>query len=1201
MRLPDLTLKSRAAIFSFAFFMFSALLVFLFFFRIIPANTEDLHKHGYTILRNIKSNIQETNRHRHQFYGVILDDVVAPLLADKSSGLNAQRWQDKKKDLIDKARKRLDSLKSPAMVMDSLEELAIMPNATKLKGALSKDKVHLTRIENNSLLYQPKDSRIPVAIGEPAAAFLQPILKTQKDELFSSYLLLVTHNNSGQLIYADPELGVRPGAFHDSLFVGSRGPLHSNVREVELSGQEYKMFFEPFALEGQNLVLCGFVKAEEYQRRQREFSTADVSVVVAFFLFLIACLPIAKIFLLDRSQRLQPRDLKLLGVSLFIAPAILSLLLMQQVLLKAGKRQVSENLHVLSAELRSNFRSELKDAYCQLKLLDTLVTANEKYPKQHPFSSLPDTLQGVDATDSFKQWMAQSPSELVYHPFDRVFWMDENGKQIIKVELGSQYKSFVDVSERDYFKTLKDRAGMMVPFSPVDTMGLQPLYNWADGKFRFLVSLKSGPKPEQQGIQNKGKQPFAAALSSLMPSVSHAVLSSGYGFCLIDEGGNVLVHSNMNRNLRENIFEKAGNSADIAEALLTRQATEKTMRLYGKNQMVNIAPVEGLPYYAVTFFDRNYLEVMNMELLTIDVITVLGAFLLSFLIIWMVAYVIQFNFSAYPYLYTPLDNLKWLTPRLAANSYFTNATGCLVLHGFLLSLFLIIFRDHHLATWLFVYLLITTILGIASCIKILSLPFGSTQRDKVWNERINRNNYAIFGASAAVASIAMYFVDDAAFSAICGIALLVLLYMLWVNMHQNVLYAQIIKRKWGSDLQPYCLLLTVLLTMLVFLLPIISSWYDRNNELYQNVKKQQLFLAKALIDRQKNVWQPDGNFARYPASLQNSLLLHAGVYSVYQDSIDRGAPKPPSNKDGNYSRYTRTGLRGFGKGYENQFLYTSLRQNPADGAWAWLRDSAQSKVHFWYKNQGKPADSIYIASQIPYNNFISTLFRWGILGFVLMTGLLYWVISALANRLFPSRFIKAAEKVQEKNRGENFRRFGLYYSSELKKSEEQFSNKENIFDYEHNVIEQALAGSKNYSELWQECNDREKILLYYYACYGLINYTNSKEIYSLINKGILIPSKDELKFLSPGFRGFVLSQNEAGAIDKLYHEKNKNGFWQAFRTPFVVFLVSIGAFVFFTQETTFQKIILLITGLGSAASLLPQIFASKEKGGSSGG
>ncbi|WP_132055885.1 cache domain-containing protein [Pseudocnuella soli] len=1192
MRLPDLTLRTRAAIFSFAFFLFSALLVFLFFFRIIPANTEELHRHGYTILRNIKTNIQETNRHRHQFYGLILDELVKPLQRDIEKGAGAKAFQHKKDSLIERVRQRLDSIKSPAMVVDASGNLPHTTDATRLKGALSKDKVNLTHVENNSMLYQPKDTQIAVAIGEPAADFLQPILKTQKTELFSAYLLLASAGSTSQLVYVDPELGVRPGTFNDTQFVGSQGPLHSNVRDVVLSGQAYKMFFEPFALGNHNLVLCGFVKAEEYQRRQREFSPANVSIIVAFFLFLIACLPIAKIFLLDRSQRLQPRDLKLLGVALFIAPAILSLLLMQQVLLKAGKRQVSDNLAAISAELRCQFRNEIKDAYAQLNVFDEMVAASRFHPNNAPFLNIGSSQ--VDATQAFKTWMATQPATLTYYPFDRVFWMNENGRQIIKVELGSNYKSFVDVSERDYFKTLKERTGLMVPFTQSDTMGLQPLYNWADGKFRFLVSKRSKPQPNTDN-GNKDDQPFAAAISSLMPSVSHTVLSSGYGFCLIDEGGNVLVHSNMNRNLRENIFEKSGNSADIAEALLTRQATEKTMRLYGKNQVVNIAPVEGLPLYAVTYFDRNYLEVMNMELLTIDILTILGAFLLSFLIIWVVAYVVQFNFSAYPYLYTPLDNLKWLTPRPAANSYFTNATGCLLLHGLLLSTFLIIFRDHHLDTWLFVYLLVTTILGIASCIKILSLPFGSTDRDRVWNERINRNSFAIFGTAAGVAALAMFVVADAAFSAICGIALLVLLYMLWVNRNKDFLYRQIIQRKLRSGLQPYCLLLTVLLTMLVFLLPIISSWYDRNNELFQTLKKQQLFLAKAITDRQKNVWQPDANFTRYPKPLQEYLLLHAGVYPVYRDSIDRALPQAVPGQRDNYSRYTRTGLRGFGKGYENQFLYTSLRQNPADSAWAWLRYPDSGRVHFWYKNMGRPEDSIYIASQIPYNNFISTLFRWGSLGFVLMTVLLYWVISGLANRLFPSRFLHAARQVWEKNKGENFRRFGVYYSSEIAEKADLLANKEDYFNYEHKVIAQASARSKNYSELWHECNDREKILLYYYACYGLINYTNSAEIYSLINKGILIASSDELKFLSPGFRGYVLSQNDGGAIDRLYHEKNKNGFWQAFRTPFVVFLVSIGAFVFFTQETTFQKIILLITGLGSASSLLPQIFASKEK------
>jgi uncharacterized membrane protein HdeD (DUF308 family) len=75
-----------------------------------------------------------------------------------------------------------------------------------------------------------------------------------------------------------------------------------------------------------------------------------------------------------------------------------------------------------------------------------------------------------------------------------------------------------------------------------------------------------------------------------------------------------------------------------------------------------------------------------------------------------------------------------------------------------------------------------------------------------------------------------------------------------------------------------------------------------------------------------------------------------------------------------------------------------------------------------------------------------------------------------------------------------------------------------------------------------------------------------------------------------------LSKTGTETIRLLFNKFHQQSTWQAFRGPLLVLLLGIAAFLFFTQEAMFQKIIALVAGLSSVITLIPKIFGSATSG-----
>ena len=89
---------------------------------------------------------------------------------------------------------------------------------------------------------------------------------------------------------------------------------------------------------------------------------------------------------------------------------------------------------------------------------------------------------------------------------------------------------------------------------------------------------------------------------------------------------------------------------------------------------------------------------------------------------------------------------------------------------------------------------------------------------------------------------------------------------------------------------------------------------------------------------------------------------------------------------------------------------------------------------------------------------------------------------------------------------------------------------------------------------------------------------------------------DDVTICSRGFRAYIILQKGSPELVTMQKNYAANSTWQSFRLPFMIVLLAVAGFIFFTQETTFQKIAALVTGISTISSLLLKLpFTSKAE------
>ncbi len=418
--------------------------------------------------------------------------------------------------------------------------------------------------------------------------------------------------------------------------------------------------------------LCGLVASDQVLRR-----ALGVAPNLALGLFLLLILgvltwPLIKLFFMDRRERLKLVDAYLLWLSTFVLLVLAPILLYDADSYRELHSRFETSLANLAADVEGNFLGELSCLHGQLEVYDQKLCGDDTRP--------PDGSEAVDLLVLDPEQRKSSPRPVGeeipelelpkadYPYFTSVFWMDEEGWQFAKGAIRGHNTPPVRLARRQYFQAVRDnrlwsfdsasealKSSLACPqLEPAKSDDLPPRCRREARDFFFQTydSLTTGKRSSSLSIRSRLSEPealVAAAITSEPISVMHPVLPPGYGFAIIDAGGLSLFHSDPKLALQENLFERVDDQERLRSAMLSRSSQTFASWYHTRPHLLHVRPLEVVPWWIVTFYEKEILGTVNLEAVAHTLIVAL-------------TYVFLFTLLPFIYGVVCVRHTRWLWP-----------------------------------------------------------------------------------------------------------------------------------------------------------------------------------------------------------------------------------------------------------------------------------------------------------------------------------------------------------------------------------------------------------------------------------------------------------------------------------------------------------------------------------------------------------
>jgi len=902
-----------------------------YYFYFVPFNKQDVHKQGFYILANISKIAKEKNTYTEKLLGNLIDENI----------------ESKKSDSV--LRHTL-AVKTSSTLLGEIKSDTTKSKKPYVKAVFAKTApgflyYHFTdSIENKAQIKLPADS------------FFKPITGYQKTEIFTGYILISKDNG---VIYTDGKLPLDAGASPDSLLKKISHDAFPGIVDIKMENEDYKMFVRPFSISKEKMYICGLLKSSSYNTRLSQIPVGFIYPIVIALLMIVVLLPLIKFYAMGRNEQVNYSDFVLGTISFFAGAAALSIIIIQVLLVVSASYRAEANLKTISTELSNNFINETTSAWEELGGIDKFI------------SNKNDT--NVNVSAGIQEYFDNHPRKKdSYYYFDRVSWVDPFGQQKKKGDREDSSNVLVNVTDRKYFTMLANGGGYPVPGHPGEKFGMEAVKSLSNGSYTIVIS-RLGQLTNTNNNAKKDSGQYTVTMATQMPSITNAVLPPGFGFCIIDENGEAIVHSEMERSLQENFIEKTSAPTFFWEAIASRQNNSAyEILFYGKRNAVHIAPLSNLPFYLVTFYDRGYIMPVNLRILSFSVVF----FFICFAGCYAGWYIVfRKKYPANKLLYGPMQHLHWVVPKKQDRAFYRISSCFLILYAMVQVLVLVAINFAAISN--------LTVLLLA-----MLLPFNIFLGLVIINERIKKDtpaakhlhreggnirlrNALLLQIGAAVLLPVPFIAKNCDVHIGSYMIVLAVMYIMYC-----LVYALPLKHNWAAKALPdfidkidrafslkfksgvvfenymvyYARFVTWLVVCLAVLPASVLTWYAHNQEIYQSAKKKQLYLASTLAK------QAPAKLQFYKARLPKEaggniekLLYQKGVYSFNNDTaILVPAESPFITKNKIYDQFYFKIAKRIGSRYYDPLRIPALQDSGGNGEWKLNTDLQPVQLKFRY-------------------------------------------------------------------------------------------------------------------------------------------------------------------------------------------------------------------------------------------------------------
>lgn len=748
----------------------------------------------------------------------------------------------------------------------------------------------------------------------------------------------------------------------DTLFSKKNLFLSGVVYNQHIYGEDYSIFILPYTLNKKlPLLICGFVPQSKIKAEKFSFPGSYVLILLSIIIYFIISLPFLKLLLLNGNELLSSYDLLfgLLGLTVGFSLTMFLIFDTYEFGIKdAERRDVA--LKKMADTISTEFEREIESAIYQLRKSDSIGV---NFP------------EGQNHIHRGKiNWLRTPDSIIVnqyYKNFIRTNWYNEKGELfrlwqngIDSIKNPPLKKSF---AKRDYYLAVKNNKLFQIN-RPDDKLlfGFQPLYSWIDKKFYTDISVKS-QYADSVKLKNR---PFVIDITAIMRSVTNTVLPPGYGFSIVNEKGKVQYHSNMRKNLRENILDECHNNDRLTEAIQTHSSDYFDASYERQPHRFYIRPVGQLPLFISVFYNQQVsygtnLHIFGFYIIFISILIVLALFIL--------AAILAKRYRKYSLLHRHKINIGWLWPKFQLRYIYLEQT----LFNAILCVITCVIVFYSSCNPIVSFGILAYNVLISCCGYYLSYILEDDLKEEKGSGRVLLLASKAFPVSsfflllAGISYMTLKFTDSLGCFVFMGyvlVSIIVLCIILKVSS-QRKLSTEVKKT---IHFKRYSLMIFTWV-ILCFGVPSIRLFQDSFNlELINIVKYRQYCLAKSITESPK---MDDPVFKSLDYSEKDSVL-RAGIYfdDMYQDKIGNHESDGYSMTYGFTDQHNFDSLASFLRmhiGWIADDLQTPLiKSNSADTlryGYSFNKATGLLELHYTKPvfNKNNPYNLIHLYSSLP--------------------------------------------------------------------------------------------------------------------------------------------------------------------------------------------------------------------------------------------
>ncbi|MCW3113925.1 MAG: hypothetical protein JWR18_2321 [Segetibacter sp.] len=561
------------------------------------------------------------------------------------------------------------------------------------------------KIEDDSIKYVITNGTDSSSTARSFSEILEPIISIHANT-FESIILIKqkpdTLKGDKNLKRFDSILyrsaGINITNINTDSLLANRNVVTSALTDIKIEGTDYKMFIVPFKIKsvaGKTFLLAGLITQTKYRQQSQAIPVNFLFTVGFILVLLLLALPFLKIFILSTQENITIADVRLIVAAIFIIPFVITLFTSAIWLYQYPEKFSNDVLTSMQNSIKSNLYNEIKQSIKQTKDFDAIVNNPAAYIAaqrgsfvEQTLGKNPDTSKRRRDTlinywwDSIARIKDRDAKNLLLYPrfyknVENVHWMDSSGNDIAAWNFINRPPGYFALRDRQYFRDVLYKRGHSLP-NTSDTFAILPTLSRLTGEFTVNIALAS----TLQVAPNK--KAAVVAISTKPYSLYNTVVPPGFAYCLINEKGDILSHSDTARNLQENLFEETGDDHALHLAVNHKDSVLiNEINLYEQPVKMMVKPLEGLPYYLVTYYDKRgeYLFIIHILAFVFVCESIVLLFVSLFSYCLMLA-----NKKLYKLFFIP-GVLYWLKPSREKKEYYIKNSVHLLWSIFIVFLF----------------------------------------------------------------------------------------------------------------------------------------------------------------------------------------------------------------------------------------------------------------------------------------------------------------------------------------------------------------------------------------------------------------------------------------------------------------------------------------------------------------------------------